>query len=217
MSLFAKNADGSLKYLAVVTKDAGTTPHNPYATGYGAKIPSGKMALVNGKWQRVYVACYSNAGSAWVQVKGERVLIEERDPETGVELAAVDGEFYQLTLGYVGCLKWSSTDTYKGVEDTSLEGFDMSKEAWAKSADDCRAFYTAHRADVAEAAAQFSSAVDRTGYGHVGHDFWLTRNGHGAGFWDGDLPEALGRRLTQASMDAGEVSPYIGDDGRVHV
>ena len=21
------------------------------------------------------------------------------------------------------------------------------------------------------------------------HDFWLTRNGHGAGFWDGDWPE----------------------------
>ncbi len=22
--------------------------------------------------------------------------------------------------------------------------------------------------------------------GNIGHDFWLTRNGHGAGFWDGD-------------------------------
>jgi hypothetical protein len=22
-----------------------------------------------------------------------------------------------------------------------------------------------------------------------GHDFWLTRQGHGAGFWDGDWPE----------------------------
>lgn len=24
----------------------------------------------------------------------------------------------------------------------------------------------------------------------IGHDFWLTRNGHGAGFWDRDLPNA---------------------------
>ena len=23
----------------------------------------------------------------------------------------------------------------------------------------------------------------------IGHDFWLTRNGHGAGFWDGDWDE----------------------------
>jgi|TARA_R110000744_G_scaffold366338_1_gene475354 hypothetical protein len=24
----------------------------------------------------------------------------------------------------------------------------------------------------------------------IGHDFWLTRNGHGAGFWDGDWNDA---------------------------
>ena len=24
----------------------------------------------------------------------------------------------------------------------------------------------------------------------IGHDFWLTRNGHGAGFWDGDWDDA---------------------------
>lgn len=32
--------------------------------------------------------------------------------------------------------------------------------------------------------------------GQVGHDFWLTREGHGAGFWDrglGDVGEALTR------------------------
>lgn len=101
MSLFAKNADGSLKYLSVVTKPAGDTPRNPYATGYGAKIPSGTLALVSGKWQRVYVACYSNSGSPWVQVKGERVLIDEREPETGAELAMVDPR-YTVQLEFCG-------------------------------------------------------------------------------------------------------------------
>jgi hypothetical protein len=34
-------------------------------------------------------------------------------------------------------------------------------------------------------------AYDTVGYdeGHAGHDFWLTRNGHGAGFWDRGLGE----------------------------
>lgn len=49
-----------------------------------------------------------------------------------------------------------------------------------------------------------------------GHDFWLTRAGHGAGFWDGDLPEELGERLTQASKAAGNREPYIGDDGLIY-
>jgi len=35
----------------------------------------------------------------------------------------------------------------------------------------------------------------------AGHDFWLTRNGHGAGFWDGDWPET-GDALTEASKES---------------
>lgn len=216
MSLFAKNADGSLKRLSVVTKLSKDTPRNPYASGYGVRIPSGTLALVNNKWQRVYVACYSNSGSAWVQVKGERVLIDERDPETGEELAMVDLDFCNLTTGYVECLKWSTSGDHKGVEHESLEQFSMSAEAWSEAADDCRTFYLANRDDCTEAAARFSSSAGRSGYQGVGHDFWLTRVGHGAGFWDGDLPQALGERLTEASKTAGEVWPYIGDDGLIY-
>ncbi len=47
------------------------------------------------------------------------------------------------------------------------------------------------------------------------HDFWLTRNGHGAGFWDGDWPEG-GDRLTAICKQFGECSLYVGDDGRVY-
>ena len=50
----------------------------------------------------------------------------------------------------------------------------------------------------------------------AGHDFWLTRNGHGCGFWDGDWPEKAGERLTKASKEFGEVHIYT-DSGLVHV
>jgi hypothetical protein len=49
-----------------------------------------------------------------------------------------------------------------------------------------------------------------------GHDFWLTRNGHGAGFWDGDWPKEAGDRLTKACEEFGEFDLYIGDDGMIY-
>ena len=48
-----------------------------------------------------------------------------------------------------------------------------------------------------------------------GHDFALTRNGHGAGFWDRDseaLPRALGEVLTRVCEGFPPVDLYIGDE-----
>lgn len=41
-------------------------------------------------------------------------------------------------------------------------------------------------------------------YYEAGVDFWLTRNRHGAGFWDGDWIKEDGKRLTAAAHAAGE-------------
>ncbi len=49
----------------------------------------------------------------------------------------------------------------------------------------------------------------------AGHDFWLTRCGHGAGFWDRGLGE-IGDRLTDAAHAAGNVDLYLGDDGKIY-
>lgn len=50
----------------------------------------------------------------------------------------------------------------------------------------------------------------------VAHDFWLTRNGHGAGFWDVDYPEEVGKALTELAHSFGSVDLYVGDDGLIH-
>lgn len=47
------------------------------------------------------------------------------------------------------------------------------------------------------------------------HDFWLTRNGHGAGFWDRDLGDK-GERLSKECKRYGSVNLYVGDDGKVY-
>ncbi len=61
-------------------------------------------------------------------------------------------------------------------------------------------------------------ATNEVGYSitNAGNDFWLTRNGHGAGFWDGDLPKELGEALTKAADKFGRVDLYEGDDDIIY-
>jgi|PlaIllAssembly_1097288.scaffolds.fasta_scaffold01458_3 hypothetical protein len=44
-----------------------------------------------------------------------------------------------------------------------------------------------------------------------GHDFWLTRQGHGTGFWD--RGRESGDRLSELSKIYGAKYAYVGDDG----
>ncbi|HSX22546.1 MAG TPA: hypothetical protein VLE97_07220 [Gaiellaceae bacterium] len=48
----------------------------------------------------------------------------------------------------------------------------------------------------------------------AGHDFWLTRVGAGAGFWDGDYPEPQATLLTNASKRFGHVDVVEGEYGK---
>lgn len=49
----------------------------------------------------------------------------------------------------------------------------------------------------------------------IGHDFWLTRNGHGAGFWDRkELEGGLGDKLTDICKDFKEVNVF-DEDGSI--
>lgn len=46
------------------------------ASGYGAKIPTQYMVFGGGRWRRVYCAIYSNVGTLYIIVNGERVICE---------------------------------------------------------------------------------------------------------------------------------------------
>lgn len=52
--------------------------------------------------------------------------------------------------------------------------------------------------------------------GSAGHDFWLTQNGHGAGFWDGDWP-VYGEMFTKFSKCYPEINLYVTENGQVGV
>lgn len=104
---------------------------------------------------------------------------------------------------YMECAVWSSTDE-DGTPLDEVEG-DLSEQAVEAMRADATAFY-----GECELAWR-----DRWTDEQAGHDFWLTRNGHGAGFWDRG-EGALGDELTKAAKAWGSADLYVGDDGDIY-
>ena len=115
---------------------------------------------------------------------------------------------HEMTQHYLICALWSSTDntTPQGGEplDANYSLDDIAPESLEQAERDCLAFLEAHEELIAGQ------------YQRAGHDFWLTRNRHGAGFWDGDWEEATGDALTVASYTYRELTPIVGDDGLIY-
>ena len=57
----------------------------------------------------------------------------------------------------------------------------------------------------------FCQYLETMGAEYFGPDYWLTRNGHGVGFWDRGLDD-LGDRLTERAESEGEKHVFINDD-----
>lgn len=49
------------------------------------------------------------------------------------------------------------------------------------------------------------------------YDYILTRNHHGAGFWDGDWSDSVSEILTDAAQAQGEFDVYVGDDQKIYL
>lgn len=74
------------------------------------------------------------------------------------------------------------------------------------------------KSDILEFLSEVGDLVEESGMdeGQLGHDLWLTRNGHGAGFWDRGYDKHIEDGLTKAAHDMGEVNLYVGDDKKIH-
>lgn len=104
-----------------------------------------------------------------------------------------------------------------GMLDFGFTADDLSSEALASVTEDCEAFLAANGADLAQYAEERSYDPSQGSVmSYAGHDFWLTRCGHGAGFWDRGLG-ALGDRLSDAAKVYGESYLYVSDEGEVEV
>lgn len=83
-----------------------------------------------------------------------------------------------MTQAYLEAVYFTET----GPDNPENEGMELSKLFKAQAYFACRQFRDACR----------YQSIDLSDYDadQLGHDLWLTRNGHGAGFWD--KPEIYG-------------------------
>lgn len=121
-----------------------------------------------------------------------------------------------FTRAYIEAALWSSTTDDDTPMDRDYSASDISAETLAKIIADCAAFQSANAEVILSEYRTHADCVDNTVDALAGHDFWLTRNGHGAGFWDGDWIEPIATQLTDASKRMGEVNLYVGDDGEIY-
>lgn len=122
-----------------------------------------------------------------------------------------------MLRAYIECALWSTNDESDESGGEPLEvnynRDDIDPETLAKMRADVESFYAANARHIAKWSGSTSPEVQ------AGHDLWLTRNGHGCGFWESewvDIPGNPGKRLDAAANAMGEVWLYVGDDGRIH-
>lgn len=146
----------------------------------------------------------------------------------GVTLNGKEAEFFigdcdelrDFIHGYQTCALWASTDELAdGTVLEGLEDYEFSQKTSERMVADCRAFVSENIVDLLEYAERREAECLANGFepwAGAGHDFWLTRCGHGVGFWDRGLEE-LGDKLSEAARVCGNLDPYIGDNGEVWI
>lgn len=107
--------------------------------------------------------------------------------------------------GYLEAAMWTEEEQNPGLD--SLTIFDADQSTLAEATRLCHDFETAN----AEALDRYYELSGRSD-SEAGHDLWLTRNGHGAGFWD-RVNEDSFPELCAAAEALGEAYLYLSDDG----
>jgi hypothetical protein len=110
----------------------------------------------------------------------------------------------KFTKAYIECALWSSCEDGDYFDENYIME-DIAEEAMEKIIADCNKFQKEN-----------SILLTNIDEEQAGHDFWLTRNHHGAGFWDRGLGQ-IGKQLTDICYNYGECDLYIGDDGKIYI
>ena len=108
-----------------------------------------------------------------------------------------------FTRQYIETALWSSTDENMEPLDKNFSIDDIDSATLETMIEDCKRFQI-----------DYSDWLGENDSEKAGQDFWLTRNGHGAGFWAGEWP-INGELLTKWSKMFGEFNLYVGDNGKL--
>jgi len=158
------------------------------------------------------------AEKLWFEHTGRRITLQQRARRRAHEMRAPAAgravraltRLDTFTRQYMETALWSSTDN---ADDSGGEPLDknygiddIAPETRDKMIDDCIDFQQRYRYMLDNAYGE--GGIDS---GRAGHNFWLSRNGHGAGFFDDNLDD-----LQKAAESYGEFYLYVGDDGMIY-
>lgn len=129
-----------------------------------------------------------------------------------------DARLDNFTKAYLCAALWSENDEEGEPLENSYSIDAMSDVAIASSIYDCFEFQRNNKKLLERAYRRYKLHNDAPTPEHcAGHDFLLTRNGQGAGFWDRKELGALGKFLTARAKEWREQNFYIGENNAVYV
>lgn len=114
----------------------------------------------------------------------------------------------EFTRGYLECALWTSDPEPRSGEWCESDRWNIEAihaDSLRQAIEECADFQQANRADLDEVSDTFHATDSQHG-----HDFYLTRCGHGAGFWDRGYGP-LGDKLSKAAKVYGNVD-VMGPD-----
>lgn len=123
-----------------------------------------------------------------------------------VHRLCADSDLTEMVQSYAETALWSSTDESRDDGGDPLDDNysidDIDNAAFAEMVSECESFRDCQAGLLADVSPS-----------EAGHNFWLSRNGHGAGFFDSGAEHA--DALQKATKPYGSVNLYV-HDGKVH-
>ncbi len=136
-------------------------------------------------------------------------------PDTGIVYLHIKGQNFGLTKDddtldyflnqYIATALWSSLDSDGDHLDENYDESSIHPNTLKIMRKDCQQFFDDMKIGEMPINLQERAA----------HDFWLTRNHHGSGFWDGDWAEPLKTTLTNHCKKFKEVHLEVTDDDEI--
>lgn len=120
---------------------------------------------------------------------------------------------------YIEAMLWSSTDDYEEPLDRDYDSDDIDDDCHERIKQDCEKFLHLTIDILDDCEHTYLGRYELTEL--AGHDFWLTRNNHGAGFWDGDWHheeiDDVGEMLTDIANRFPPIDPYVTDSDTIDI
>lgn len=113
--------------------------------------------------------------------------------------------------GYIEAMFFFSESNDENLKNVGLP--EISTELMERIEKDCAEFLAKANHLISD---EYCNYTECTAEEYAGHDFFLTRNGHGSSFLDGFWSNTTATNLYKLSKTFNQMNVYLGDDNRIY-